>query len=144
MHIYILRAYIRPFTVQHGFPAADAVEYHCATDTCLCVSYFGNRQENFWLLDFDSWRWRKLSILFPNGLYSAAIALNPVNTCIYCLGAQDGPVYSVLRVYYDLPSLQELCWITLCKTLPNLLTFSDSELIDMRVPTKYRNRITDR
>lgn len=123
---------------------SDALEYHCATENFLCVSYFGNRQENFWLLDFETWCWRKLNISFPDGLFSAAITLNPVETCLYCLGAQDGPVYSVLRIYYDLPNLQEFCWNTLCKSFPNLLTLSDSTLINMRVPQKYRNRITDR
>ncbi|XP_048466171.1 kelch domain-containing protein 10 isoform X2 [Rhincodon typus] len=124
-----------------GFPAARRC-HSCVQighDVYVCGGYNGEIiLGDLWKLNLQTLQWTKLPAEMPEPAYFHCAAVTPVLQagCMYVHGGvvnihENKRTDSLYKIWLVVPSLFELCWERLLKSLPHLTQFSTTQLLNL-------------
>ncbi|XP_059843028.1 kelch domain-containing protein 10 isoform X4 [Hypanus sabinus] len=120
-----------------GFPAARRC-HSCVQighDVYVCGGYNGEViLGDLWKLSLQTFQWVKLPAEMPEPAYFHTAAVTPAG-CMYVHGGvvnihENKRTDSLYKIWLVVPSLFELCWERLLKSLPQLTRFSTTQLLN--------------
>ncbi|XP_048409784.1 kelch domain-containing protein 10 isoform X4 [Stegostoma tigrinum] len=121
-----------------GFPAARRC-HSCVQighDVYVCGGYNGEIiLGDLWKLNLQTLQWTKLPAEMPEPAYFHCAAVTPAG-CMYVHGGvvnihENKRTDSLYKIWLVVPSLFELCWERLLKSLPHLTQFSTTQLLNL-------------
>ncbi|XP_072418968.1 kelch domain-containing protein 10 isoform X4 [Chiloscyllium punctatum] len=121
-----------------GFPAARRC-HSCVQighDVYVCGGYNGEViLGDLWKLNLQTFQWTRLPAEMPEPAYFHCAAVTPAG-CMYVHGGvvnihENKRTDSLYKIWLVVPSLFELCWERLLKSLPHLTQFSTTQLLNL-------------
>lgn len=131
-----------------GYPAPRRC-HSCVqirNDVFICGGYNGELiLADLWKINLQTFQWSKLPTVMPEPAYFHCAAVTPAG-CMYIHGGvvnihENKRTGSLFKIWLAVPSLLELCWESLLKAFPHLMSLPTMQLLNLGLTQELIERL---